>query len=175
VSGLDWLPTLMAAAGDSNVKDELLKGMQVGLKKSKLHLDCYNQLPYLTGQAKKSARNSFFYFDDDGDLVGLRYENWKIVFMEQRAPGTLRVWAEPFTPLRVAKFFDLHSDPYERADITSNTYYDWMLDHAYIMYGAVAYCAQFLDTFKEFPPSQRSATFSIDQAVDALKAGLSSH
>jgi len=175
VSGLDWLPTLMAAAGDPNVKDELLKGMQVGAKRSKLHLDGYNQLPYLTGQAKKGARNSFFYFDDDGDLVGLRYENWKIVFMEQRAPGTLRVWAEPFTPLRVAKFFDLHADPYERADITSNTYYDWLIDHAYVMYGAVAYTSQFLDTFKEFPPSQRAATFSIDQAVDALKAGLSSH
>jgi arylsulfatase len=175
VSGLDWMPTLLAAAGDPNVKEQLLKGMQVGAKKSKLHLDGFNQLPYLTGQAKKSARDSFFYFNDDGDLVGLRYENWKIVFMEQRAPGTLRVWAEPFTPLRVAKFFDLHADPYERADITSNTYYDWLMDHAYVMYGAVAYTSQFLDTFKEFPPSQRAATFGIDQAIDALRRGISSN
>jgi len=174
VSGLDWLPTLLAAVGDPNVKDELLKGMQVGAKKSKLHLDGYNQLPYLTGQQPKSARNGFFYFNDDGDLVGLRYENWKVVFMEQRTPGTLAVWMDPFTPLRATKFFDLHADPYERADITSNTYYDWLLDHAYIGYGAVAYASQFLDTFKEYPPSQRAATFSIDQAVESLRRGLSS-
>jgi arylsulfatase len=175
VSGLDWFPTLLAAAGDANVTDELLKGTTVGAKKAKVHLDGYNQLPYLTGQAKKSARNSFFYFNDDGDMVGMRYENWKIVFMEQRAPGTLLVWGEPFTRLRFCKFFDLHADPYERADITSNTYYDWMMDHAYIAYGAVAGASQFLDTFKEFPPSQRAASFSIDQAMESLKSGLGGH
>jgi arylsulfatase len=175
VSGLDWLPTLMAAAGDPNVTDELLKGTTVGAKKARVHLDGYNQLPYLTGQSKKSARSGFVYFNDDGDLVGLRYENWKIVFMEQRLPGTLGVWANPFTPLRVPKFFDLHADPYERADLTSNTYYDWIMEHAYIGYGAAAYASQFLETFKEFPPSQRAATFSIDQAVDAMKSGLASH
>ena len=92
--------------------------------------------------------------------------------MEQRAPGTLAVWAEPFTPLRVPKFFDLRADPFERADITSNTYYDWLLDHAYIMYGAQAGVTKFLATFKEFPPSQRQATFTIDQAVEQLKQSL---
>jgi len=97
------------------------------------------------------------------------------VFMEQRAPGTLLVWGEPFTRLRFCKFFDLHADPYERADITSNTYYDWMMDHAYIAYGAVAGASQFLDTFKEFPPSQRAASFSIDQAMESLKRGLGGH
>ena len=101
VSGLDWLPTLMAAAGDPDIKDKLLKGHQAGGKTFKVHLDGYNQLPYLTGQQPTSARKEFFYFNDDGDLVALRYENWKIVFEEQRAPGTLRVWAEPFTKLRV--------------------------------------------------------------------------
>jgi len=172
ISALDWSPTLVAAAGDPAVKDKLLKGHTAGSKRFKVHLDGFNQLPYLTGQQEKSARNLFYYFNDDGDMVAMRYENWKIVFMEQRAQGTLQVWAEPFTPLRVAKFFDLRADPYERADITSNTYWDWLMDHVYIMYGAVAGASKFLDTFKEFPPSQRAATFSIDQAVDKLRAGL---
>ncbi|MGH7680835.1 MAG: arylsulfatase [Candidatus Eiseniibacteriota bacterium] len=172
VSGLDWFPTLLAAAGDTAVVSKLLKGYSVGGKVHKLHLDGYNQLPYLTGAQPKGARQSFFYFNDDGDLVGLRYANWKIVFMEQRSPGTLEVWAEPFTPLRVPKFFDLHSDPYERADITSNTYWDWILAHAYICYGAQAYVGQFLETFKDFPPSQHPASFTIDQAMDKLKSNI---
>jgi arylsulfatase len=171
-SGLDWCPTLLAAAGDPEVKAKLLKGHEAAGKTFKVHLDGFNQLPYLTGQQPQSARKYFFYFNDDGDLVALRYENWKIVFMEQRAKGTLRVWAEPFTPLRVPKFFDLRADPYERADITSNTYYDWIIDHAFIMYGATAGTAQFLDTFKAFPPSQRAATFTIDQAIEKLKQRL---
>jgi arylsulfatase len=172
VSGLDWCPTLLAAAGDPEVKAKLLKGHQAAGKSFKVHLDGFNQLPYLTGKEKRSARQHFFYFNDDGDLVALRYENWKVVFMEQRAPGTLRVWAEPFTPLRVPKLFDLRADPYERADVTSNTYYDWFIDHAFIMYGATAGTAQFLQTFKQFPPSQRAASFTIDQAMEKLKRRL---
>jgi arylsulfatase len=172
VSGLDWCPTLLAAAGDPDVKAELLKGHEADGKTFKVHLDGFNQLPYVTGQEPKSARQHFFYFNDDGDLVALRYENWKIVFMEQRAPGTLAVWAEPFTPLRVPKFFDLHADPYERADVTSNTYYDWLVDHAFIAYGAQAGTAKFLETFREFPPSQRPASFTIDQAMEKLKQQL---
>ena len=113
VSGLDWFPTLLAAAGDSNVKDRLLTGASLSGTTFKVHLDGYNQLPYLTGQELKSARESFFYFNDDGDLVALRYENWKLVFEEQRSPGTLAVWAEPFTKLRVVKFYDPHADPFE--------------------------------------------------------------
>ena len=136
-----------------------------------LHLDGHNQLPYLTGQQPKSARRDFIYFNDDGDLVAMRFENWKLVFEEQRAPGTLRVWAEPFTKLRLAKFFDLRADPYERADITSNTYYDWTISNAGIMYGALAVAAQFLETFKEFPPSQRPGSFTLDQAVEQLRQG----
>jgi arylsulfatase len=170
ISGLDWLPTLVAAAGDPDIKEKLLRGgHQAAGKTFKLHLDGYNQLPYLTGQEDKSARAEFFYFNDDGDLVALRYQNWKIVFLEQRAPGTLRVWAEPFTPLRVPKFFDLRADPFERADITSNTYWDWMMDHAYIAYGAQAAVGKFLQSFREFPPSQRPASFTIDQVMEKLK------
>ena len=172
VSGQDWLPTLVAAAGDADVKEKLLKGYTVADKTFKVHIDGFNQLPYLTGQEPKSPRKGFFYFNDDGDLVALRIENWKVVFEEQRAPGTLRVWAEPFTPLRVPKFFDLHADPFERADITSNTYYDWLLDHAYIAYGAQALTAEFLQTFKEYPPAQRPASFTIDQAMEKLKQNL---
>ena len=172
ISGLDWMPTLMAAVGSPDVKEKLLKGYKVGAKSYKLHLDGFNQLPYLTGQQPKSARNNFFYFNDDGDLVALRYENWKIVFMEQRSPGTLEVWAEPFTPLRVPKLFDLHADPYERADITSNTYWDWVLHKAYVSLGGSLGAAKFLETFKEFPPSQRPATFTIDQAVQKMKQSI---
>jgi arylsulfatase len=172
VSGLDWCPTLLAAAGDPEVKEKLLKGHDAAGKTFKVHLDGFDQLLYLTGKEPKSARDRFFYFNDDGDLVALRYANWKIVFMEQRAPGTLRVWAEPFTALRVPKFFDLHADPYERADVTSNTYYDWLMDHAFIAYGAQAGVAKFLETFREFPPSQRAASFTIDQAMEKLKQGL---
>jgi len=172
VSGLDWFPTLLKAAGDPTIKDRLLKGTDVGGKTFKVHLDGFDQLGFLTGQEPKSARNSFFYFNDDGDLVALRYDNWKVVFEEQRSPGTLEVWAEPFTKLRIAKFYDLHADPFERADITSNTYWEWLISHAYIMYGSQAYVAKFLETFKEFPPSQRAATFTIDQAMDKLKQNL---
>jgi len=169
VSGLDWCPTALAAAGDPNVKENLLQGYVATGKMFKVHLDGSNQLPYLTGQEPKSARKDFFYFNDDGNLVALRYENWKIVFMEQRTPGTLEVRAEPFTPLRFPKLFDLHADPFERADITSNTYWDWVMYKAYITLGAQAVVAKFLATFKEFPPSQRPASFTIDQAMEKLK------
>ena len=98
----------------------------------------------------------------------MRFENWKLVFEEQRAPGTLLVWAEPFTKLRLAKFYDLHSDPFERADVTSNTYWDWLIDHAYIQYGAVAEIAQYLETYKEYPPSQRPASFSVEGLVEDM-------
>jgi arylsulfatase len=172
ISALDWSPTLLAAAGDPDIKGKLLEGWQAAGKTFKVHQDGYNQLPYLTGQQPRSARKEFFYFDDDGDLVAMRYENWKVVFMEQRVPGTLQVWAEPFTTLRLPKLFDLHADPYERADITSNTYWDWMIDHGFVIPGAVVVTAQFLHTFKEYPPSQHAASFSIDQAVEKLREGI---
>jgi arylsulfatase len=173
VSGHDWLPTFLAVVGEPDIKEKLLKGHEAAGRTFKVHLDGFNQLPYLVGQEEKSPRRGFFYFNDDGDLVGLRMENWKVVFMEQRAPGTLRVWAEPFTPLRTPKIFDLRADPYERADITSNTYYDWFLSvSAGPLLGSQAATVKFLETFKEFPPSQRPASFTIDQAVEKMKQGL---
>jgi arylsulfatase len=170
VSGLDWMPTLLAAAGDPDIKQKLLTGHQAGGKTYKVHLDGYNQLAYLTAQQPNSARKEFIYFNDDGDVVAARIENWKIVFEEQRATGTLRIWAEPFTKLRVPKFFNLRSDPYERADVTSNTYYDWLMsDAAGVMIGGPTILGQFLTTFKEYPPSQRPSSFSIDQMVERMQ------
>ena len=170
VSGLDWLPTFMAAVGDPDITNKLLKGYNAGGKTFKVHLDGYNQLPYLTGQQDQGARKEFIYFNDDGDLVALRYQNWKFVFEEQRVPGTMRIWAEPFTKLRVPKLFNLRSDPYERADITSNTYYDWfMSDGAGPFLASPAVVGKFLATFKEYPPSQRPSSFSIDQLVEKMQ------
>jgi len=124
------------------------------------------------GEQTRSPRREFFYFNDDGDLVGVRFENWKVVFMEQRAQGTLQVWAEPFTVLRLPKLFDLRADPYERADITSNTYYDWELTNSPAMAGSVILVSKYLESYKEFPPSQRPASFTIDQAIEKLKQGF---
>ena len=165
----DLLPTLLAIAGDAQVKDKLLKGYKVGDMTYKVHLDGDNLVPYLTGQVAKSPRESFLYVNDDQQLTGLRYDNWKLVFMEQRAPGTLRVWAEPFTSLRVPKIFNLRTDPYERADITSNTYYDWLLDHAYLLVPAQDYVGQFLMTFRDYPQRQKAASFNMDEVMQKLK------
>ena len=175
VSAHDWIQTFLAAVGESDVKEKLLNGHEAAGKTFKVHLDGFNQLPYLTGQVDKSPRRGFFYFNDDGDLVAMRVENWKVVFMEQRAPGTMRIWAEPFTPLRVPKLFDLRADPYERADITSNTYYDWFISQPYLVFAANVVAAKFLDTFKEFPPRQRAASFSIDQAVEKMRQNIGSN
>ena len=169
VSHLDMLPTIAAIAGDPGVKDKLLKGYQVGDTTYKVHLDGDNLVPYLTGQADKSPRVSFFYINDDQQLTGLRYDNWKLVFMEQRAPGTLRVWSEPFTSLRLPKMFNLRTDPYERADITSNTYYDWLFDHAFLVVPAQDYVGEFLTTFGEYPPRQKAASFNLDEVFTHLK------
>jgi arylsulfatase A-like enzyme len=172
VSHLDWLPTLLAAAGEPDIKQKLLDGHQVGSKTFKIHLDGYNMLDYWTGKADQSPRVEFFYFSDDGDLTGLRYGNWKIVFAEQRVAGTLQIWTEPFVLLRSPKLFNLLTDPYERADITSNTYYDWVFEHTFVAVPAQAYVAQFLETFKAYPPRQKAASFSIDQVMERLETGL---
>jgi arylsulfatase len=171
----DWLPTLLAVAGDTQVTAKLLKGYQVGSMTYKVHLDGYNLVPYLTGQAEKSPRESFIYIDDDQQVTGLRYDNWKMVFMEQRVPGTLRIWAEPFVTLRLPKMFNLRTDPYERADITSNTYYDWIIDHAYLLVPAQDLVGQFLVTFKEYPQRQKAASFNLDEVLRKLQESGGGH
>ncbi|HEY6878270.1 MAG TPA: sulfatase-like hydrolase/transferase, partial [Polyangiales bacterium] len=164
----DWLPTLLAAAGEPDVKEKLLTRHRANGKQFRVHLDGYDLLPYLTGAAPHSPRKFFVYFSDDGDVVALRFDNWKVVFMEQRCPGTLQVWAEPFVTLRLPKLFNLRTDPYERADITSNTYYDWLLHHDYILLAANMAVMEFVKTFEDYPPRQKSASFNIDQAVAKL-------
>jgi arylsulfatase len=170
----DWLPTFLAMAGEPDIIEKLKKGYKAGNKTFKVHIDGYNLLQFLTQQGVKSPREGLIYFDDDGNLVALRYGNWKAVFMEQRCPGTLQVWAEPFTVLRIPKLFNLRTDPFERADITSNTYWNWYLNKAYLILGAQSLVGRFLDTFKGFPPRQRAASFTIDQAMQKMQAAFDS-
>ncbi|WII71607.1 arylsulfatase [Bdellovibrio sp. 22V] len=169
----DWLPTFLAMAGDDQIVEKLKKGHKAAGKSFKVHIDGYNLLPYLLGQEKHSPRKGFIYFNDDGDMVALRFDNWKLVFMEQRSPGTLRVWAEPFVTLRLPKLYNLRTDPFERADVTSNTYYDWLLDHAYIVLAAQVVAADFAKSLKDFPPRQKPASFTVDQAMMKMNEAAS--
>jgi arylsulfatase A-like enzyme len=170
----DWFPTFLAAAGVPDIADKLKVGTDLSGTTYKVHLDGHDQLPYLTGEVDKSPRNFFFYVSDDGDLLAVRFDNWKLTFLEQRWPGTLQVWAEPFVHLRVPKIFNLRTDPYERADVTSNTYWDWMLDHAFILVPAQAFVFQMIQSLGEFPPRQKPASFNLDDVLVKLQAGLPS-
>ncbi len=174
VSQNDWFPTLLSAAGVPDIVEQLKAGAELNGTPYKVHLDGHDQLPYLTGEATESPRKHFFYVSDDGDLTSVRFDNWKLVFLEQRAVGTLKIWAEPYVHLRVPKIFNLRTDPYERADITSNIYYDWLLDHAWLLVPIQAYVAQMLQTFVEFPARQRPASFSLEQVMAKIEAGMTS-
>jgi len=166
----DWLPTFLALAGEPDIIEKLKKGHKAAGKTFKVHIDGYNLLPYLTGKDKKSPREGLIYFDDDGNLVAMRFDNWKMVFMEQRCQGTLQLWTEPFTVLRIPKLYNLRTDPFERADVTSNTYWDWYMSKGYMIMAAQEMVARFLATFKDFPPRQKAASFTIDQALDKMAA-----
>jgi arylsulfatase len=170
VHHMDWLPTFLAAAGEPDIKEELKRGgvRAIG-REYKVHLDGYNVLPLLTGEAEESPRKEIFYFADTGELTALRYGDWKAIFLEQKAKGTLRAWIEPWTPLRVPLIFNLRRDPYERAYFTSNSYYDWLIDRVFFLVPAQAYVGRFLQTFQEFPPRQKPASFSIDQVMEQLQ------
>jgi len=170
----DLLPTLLAAAGEPDISEKLKAGMEVGDKTFKVYIDGFNFLPHLTGEEEKGPRPGFVYFSDDGDLVSLRYDNWKLVFAEQRMQGTVQIWAEPFVFLRFPKIFNLRTDPFERADITSNTYWDWVMDRVYMVYAGQSLVTQFLATFKEFPPRMKAASFSIDQVLARMEEALTS-
>ena len=170
----DWLPTFLAAAGEPDIIEKLKAGHTIGDTTFKVHIDGYDLVPYLTGEVDKSPRKGLIYFSDDGDVLALRFDNWKVVFMEQRVQGTLQIWAEPFVTLRVPKLFNLRTDPFERADVTSNTYYDWLLESDYLILAATFLTAQFLQTFVEFPPRQEAASFTIDQVVAKLEAVITS-
>jgi arylsulfatase A-like enzyme len=171
----DWLPTFLAIAGEPDIVEKLKKGHKAGDKTFKVHVDGFNLLDFLTKEGVRSPREGFIYFDDDGDLVALRYDNWKIVFQEQRTPGLLKIWMDPFTVLRTPKIYNLRTDPYERADITSNTYYDWYLSKAYMIMAAQTIVSGFLESFKAFPPRQKAASFTIDQIMEKMEASLADH
>lgn len=166
----DWLPTFLAAAGDPNITDELLKGHQAGAMTYKVHLDGYDQRDLLAGKGN-GARKEFLYWTDDGNLAGLRYNQWKLVFMEQRAHG-MDVWQDPLVALRFPKLFNLRTDPFETADHESIDYGHWRADRVYLMVPAQAYVAQWLSSFKEYPPRQKPGSFSLDQVMEQLTAPL---
>jgi arylsulfatase len=178
----DWIPTLCALAGEPDMIGKCLKGYQANGHTYKVHLDGHDQSKFLTtvegsvgkNNGEKSARNNFFYTDDDGDLVAFRQGDYKYVFEEQRAPGLLLVWAEPFTRLRLQKIFNLYQDPFERADVTSNTYWDWQLNHVQLMYGVMQDIAQFASTFKEYPPRSIPPSFNpaaiMDETMHDIRA-----
>jgi arylsulfatase len=174
VSHLDWLPTFLAAAGEPAIATKLLASHEAAGKTFRVHLDGYDLLPYLTGEVGASPREEFFYFSDDGDLVAFRYDNWKIVFMQQRMTGTLAIWGEPFVATRIPYLFNLRTDPYERADVTSNTYWDWYIDRVFLLVPAQAIVGEFLQTFVDFPPRMKAASFTIDQVQDKLEAAIAS-
>jgi arylsulfatase len=174
---MDWLPTFMAMTGVPDIKEQLLEGVTVaevgGGRDYRVHLDGYNTLPYLLGEEEDTPRQEIFYFSDDGDLTALRWNDWKAIFLEHRYPQTLRAWAEPWTELRIPLLFNLRRDPYERANITSNTYYDWYLDRAFVLLPAADYVGRFLATFQEFPPRQEPGSFTIGNAAEMIQQGAS--
>jgi arylsulfatase len=170
ISHLDWFPTIGAALGDEDLKEQMKKGPVFGNDNTKVHLDGYNFLPRWKGEADKGPRREFFYFSDTGNLLNLRYNKWKVVFAEQRAEG-LEVWQEPFTQLRLPKIFDLRADPFERADHEAIGYARWRIDRTFLLVPAQAFVGKFLKTFKEYPPRQKPGSFSLDQVMDKLQTG----
>ena len=164
VTHQEWLPTLLAAAGETDIVEKLKQGYQVGDKHFHVHIDGFNILPYLTGETHESPRHYFFYTGDDGQVTGFRFGDWKIVLLEQRAK-TLQVWAEPFVELRIPKIFHLRRDPFERADENSNGYWNWAIEDFYIVPAAAVFITKHLETFKEFPPRQEAPSFNIDKLI----------
>jgi arylsulfatase len=167
----DMLPTLLAAAGDPTVNQKLLSGYKVGDKTFKVHIDGLNLLPYLAGEVKKSPREAFFYVSDDGGIMALRHGDWKLVFEDQRALTT-NVWAEPFVKLRLPHMFSLRRDPFERADFNSNVYWDWVISHAFLLYGAQAVVAAQIENFVKYPPRQKAASFNLDSVMEQLAPAI---
>ncbi len=170
VAHLDWLPTFAEMAGEPDIKGKLLKGHKMGDRTYKSHLDGHSMVGHLT-KGEKSPRQGFIYFTDEGEIAALRFDNWKAVFMEQRVAGTLQIWSEPFVTGRIPKLFNLRIDPYEFADVTSNTYWDWYLDRAFILVPCQDLIGQFLETLKEFPPAQKAGSFNLEKVLASLELG----
>jgi arylsulfatase len=169
VSHQDWLPTFAAAAGAPDIKEQLLAGTELNGRPYRNHIDGYNMLDYLTGTSAESPRKAFIYVNDDGDIVAVRHDDWKVVYQENRGEA-FGVWMEPFTELRVPLIFHLRRDPYERAQHNANIYYDWLLDRVFIGFRASAIAGQFLQTFVEYPPSQTPGSFNLDSMKKKIEA-----
>jgi arylsulfatase len=169
ISHEDWLPTLLAAAGQSNVKEALLKGASFAGTSYKVHLDGYNLMPYFAGETTEWPRREFLYWTDGGQPAGLRYDQWKLAFLEQRAES-LEVWEEPLVELRLPKLFNLRSDPFERADHDGIGYKTWRIEKLYALGPAQAYVARWLQSFKEFPPRQKPGSFNLSHVMEKLTA-----
>ena len=164
----DWLPTFAAAAGAPDVKQKLLKGVDINGRHYRNHIDGYDQLDYLSGKTDQSPRHEFWYVNDDGQVVAARYDDWKVVFLENRGQA-FGVWREPFTELRVPLLFNLRRDPFEKAQHNSNTYNDWFLDRPFVIVPIQGLAAKFLMTMKEFPPSQSPGSFNLTKIEEKLK------
>jgi arylsulfatase A-like enzyme len=168
ISMEDWMPTLLAVAGEPDIKNKLLKGHKAGNKEFNVHLDSYNMLPYFTGKEKEGPRKEMFYFTDDGQLSALRFGQWKVMFSEQRAHGML-VWQEPYVTLRFPKLFNLLRDPFERAELESGAYDTWRFERIFALPAAASYVGQFISTFKEYPPRQKPGSFNLDRVLESLQ------
>jgi arylsulfatase A-like enzyme len=165
----DMLPTLLAAAGEPDIVEKVKKGHKAGNKTFKVHLDGFNLMPFLKGEAKENPRPGFLYWSDEGDLMALRYGNWKVHFMEQRSDG-VEVWQEPFVSLRLPKLVNLRTDPFENADIAANMFYaQWRVDRAFLLLPAGALVRQWINTMVEFPPRQRPDHWSVGDVLEKLQ------
>ena len=169
----DWLPTFAAAAGDPDIKDKLKKGVELAGRSYRNYIDGYNMLDYLKGEAEQSPRREFMYVNDDGQIVAIRYDDWKVVFLENRGQA-FGVWREPFTELRVPLLFNLRRDPFEKAQHNSNTYNDWFLDRPFVIVPLQGLAAQFLKSMQEYPPSQSPGSFNLTKIEAQLRAGVGS-
>jgi arylsulfatase len=170
ISHQDWVPTLLSAAGNDNIKEQLVKGRNVNGRKVKVHLDGYNFLPYFLGEEDKGPRKEMFYFTDDGSVSALRYNDWKINFTEQRAHGA-DVWSEPYVILRLPMYTNLRMDPFERASHESMSYQEWAFNRLFILVPAQVIVGEFLQTFQAFPPRQKPGSFSLDRVLEELQEG----
>ncbi|MEJ1996031.1 MAG: arylsulfatase [Limibacillus sp.] len=172
VSHEDWLPTFAAVAGATEIKEQLREGVELNGREYRNYIDGYNMLDYFQGKAEESPRHEFWYVNDDGQIVAARYDDWKVVFLENRGQA-FEVWREPFTELRVPLIFNLRRDPFEKAQHNSNTYNDWVLDRAFVIVPVQSLAAKFLQTMQDYPPSQSPGSFNLSAIEQKLKEGLS--
>ncbi len=166
----DWLPTFAAVAGAPDIKQKLLDGVELNGRRYRNYIDGYNQLDYLSGKTDKSPRSEFMYVGDEGQVLAMRYNDWKVTFQEQKEEKTVRIWLEPFTELRAPMLFNLRRDPFEKAQHASNTYWDWYMSRIFVVVPIQGLAAQFLQTMKDYPPSQTPGSFNLEKVQKQIEA-----